>query len=420
MIHIKGVSFKKPGLNKTLLMSDDHRKINKMVKGLEYRVVILLAGINVVWISLLKYKNPYRAIRIASQVFERRKRNKSNHNKIAKAGNRYYLNLNSPGWPSKAFNNQVAHLLNIYAPKPEASLLILLFAITNKCSFQCEHCLDWEHLNKKDSLSTTAISDIINRFHRLGISQVQLSGGEPLNRLKDILQVLDEAPEDIDFWLYTNGYNFNDEKAALLKAHGLKGIIISLDHHEAEKHDQFRGVKGSYERAIQSARIISNSGLMLAFSCCATNDFISRGNLLAYAKICHDSGASFIQLMEPQAVGHYKQKNVGLKEENKRLLEWFVQLLNFDPAYSDYPIVTYPDMIKREYECAGGGHHLLYVDADGYVNSCPFCHKRLFHATDPNLAHKVLSLKEKGCSLVGFDSIVERPVQQSQTLEKVK
>jgi MoaA/NifB/PqqE/SkfB family radical SAM enzyme len=387
---------------------------NKIITGLEFKIVQLLIGLNVIWLSLLRFGSPWKTLKFAAKVINTRKDFKTTHPKIAKSGHKYYMNLYTPGWPSKAFNRGINHSLNLFSQSPATSLFSLVFSITNKCGFQCEHCVEWERLNQRDMLSAFDLAEIIKRFYELGISQVQLSGGEPLNRMDDILFILDTVPKEIDFWIYTNGYNLSARKAAQLKKHGLKGVIISLDHYEAGRHDQFRGIHGSYQRALQSARNTVNNGLLLAFSCCATNNFVSRKSLLSYAKVCRDAGASFIQFLEPEAVGHYRDKKVTLSKENKDMLEDIFYLLNFDVSYKGYPIVSYPAMVKRQNGCPGRGLHYLYIDADGFVQSCPFCKKKLFHTSSPNLEQNIHSLRGSVCSMIEFPSLSKDPAQTAQ------
>lgn len=409
---------KKPGVNKSAIkFSSANNKDNKIVAGWEYRIASLLIGLNVIWLALLRYKNPWKAFHFAAKVINTRDQFKTTHPKIAKKANKYYMNLHTPGWPSKAFNRGIHHSLNLFSQSPDISLFSVVFAITNKCGFQCEHCVEWDNLNRKDSLSAYDLVAIIKRFHHLGISQVHLSGGEPLNRLEDILFILDSVPEGIDFWVFTNGYNLSAEKAARLKEHGMTGVIISLDHHEQERHDQFRGIRGSYQRALQSAQHVVDSGLLLAFSCCATNEFISMNNLDSYARVCRNAGASFIQFLEPEAVGHYQQKNVALNKKNKELLEHFFYLLNFDTSYSGYPIASYPAMIKRQNGCPASGLHFLYIDADGFVHACPFNKKKLFPASSSILEKNIRSLRETGCSMIEFTS---KSKDSAKTLQPIQ
>jgi MoaA/NifB/PqqE/SkfB family radical SAM enzyme len=395
-------------------ISSGNKNKSKIITGLQFEIVTLLIGLNVIWIALWRFRSPWKSLKFAARVINSRKNFKTAHPKIVKSGFKYYMNLQRPGWPSKAFNRGINHSLNHFSQSPAISLFSLVFAITHKCGFQCEHCVEWEQLNQRDTLSAPDLVEIISRFYGLGVSQVYLSGGEPLNRMDDILFILNAAPKEIDFWIYTNGYNLSARKAEQLKKHGLKGVIVSLDDYDPERHDRFRGVSGSYQRALESARNAVNNNLLLAFSCCATNDFVSRKNLLSYAKVCRDAGASFIQFLEPQAVGHYQNKEVGLSKKNKEILEYIFYLLNFEYSYKKYPIVSYPDMIKRQNGCPGRGLHFLYVDAEGYVQSCPFCKRKVFHTSTHNLAHEIRSLRESACSMIEFSPTSGVPVKMHQ------
>jgi MoaA/NifB/PqqE/SkfB family radical SAM enzyme len=389
---------------KLLLSPTTDKNRNKILSGFNYWSISIRIGLDVIRLAFLRYKYPWKALYFGTKVIRfTRKYFKITHPKIVRLEKKYYIHLYSPGWPSNAFNRCINHSFDLLSADSEFSLNTLVFAITNKCGFQCEHCGEWDNLNKKDKLSAPEMVDIIKRFHRMGISQVYLSGGEPLNRFADILYILDAVPEGMDFWIITNGYSLSADKAAQLKKHGLTGVVISLDHHEPEKHDKFRGINGSYGNALRSARHVVEHELLLAFSCCATNDFISLENLGNYAKICHDEGSSFIQFLEPEPVGRYRQKNVSLTKEKKEILEHFFYHINFNSSCSAYPIVSHPALLKRENGCLGSGHHMVYVDSEGYVQACPFCKKKLFAASGPDLKKNIRSLREKGCSLIEFD-----------------
>ena len=378
------------------------RKKGRIVSGWKFRVISFFIGLNVVWLALIKYKNPWRAFKAAFRVIETRENFKTNHPKIVKGpDNKYYMNLYTPGWPSEAFDRSIRHAFNVFSSNLQISLFSIVFAITHKCGFRCEHCVEWNQLNSKDLLSATDLVQIIRRFQQLGVSQIQISGGEPMNRLEDILVILDSIPNGIDFWLYTNGYNLTAQKAERLKNHGLKGVIISLDDYDGERHDRFRGVRGSFSAAIESARNVVNSGLMLAFSCCATNNFVSVRNLITYVKLCRNAGASFIQFLEPEAVGRYQNKQVDLTEINKIRIEQLFRRANFHPSDREYPIISYPAMVKRQNGCPGRGLHYLYVDADGDVHPCPFCRQKMFSAFESDLEAKVRSLRNAGCPMSG-------------------
>lgn len=363
-----------------------------------------LIWINILFVALRVFKNPFVAIKNLNALRQLRNRYRSNKAlpKYARSGKRYFVNYNTPGWPSPAFNRYAAHQLRRFSAAPVPTLHTLVFAITKKCGFQCEHCCEWLNLNKAETLSKEDLLLIIHRFHALGIAQVQLSGGEPLNRLHDIYFLLDNAPKGIDFWLYTTGHSLTQSKARSLKESGLTGITISLDHCEEEKHNAFRGIKDAFEKAIQAARFAREQDMLVCFSLCATREFISEENLLKYAALARQLDVSFIQVLEPKAVGHYAGKDVLLNNEQQLILETFTDTFNYDPAYAAYPTIVYHDYNKRRFGCSGSGADYVYVDTDGHVHTCPFCQQKLFSAFDDALPGLLLQMKTSGCGKLNF------------------
>ena len=108
---------------------------------------------------------------------------------------------------------------------------------------------------------------------------MQLSGGEPLNRFDDIIYILQHINKGTEVWLYTSGYHFTEERAAILKREGLTGITVSLDHWIPELHNNFRGKQNAFEWAEKAVANAKANDLMVCLSVCATKDFITQNNL---------------------------------------------------------------------------------------------------------------------------------------------
>lgn len=373
----------------------------KTVSGVKLMLIKWLIWTNIFIVAIKVFGNPFKGFKETKKLKKVRDQYRSENPavKYAYAASKYFVNYNTPGWPSKAFNKYITHVLNKSQPAGRSSLHTLVFAITKKCGFKCEHCCEWDNLNKPEVLSREELLSIIIRFQQLGVSQIQLSGGEPLNRLHDILFVLDNALPQTDFWLYTTGYQLTKGTATLLKTHGLKGITISLDHCEEELHDQFRGKKGSYIRALQAAQYASQAGLAVCLSLCATKKFISIENLLQYANLARNVGACFIQILEPKPVGHYAGQDVILNTHHHKILERFFETVNYDKTYSSYPIITYHGYYSRRIGCSGSAKDYLYVDTDGDVHNCPFCQKKLFPAMHKSFRNFIAEMKMKGCGM---------------------
>jgi MoaA/NifB/PqqE/SkfB family radical SAM enzyme len=377
------------------------------ITGFKQRIIRRLIWLNILIITIRFYKNPFTAFKKVKELkaLRSRYRNEQPLPKYARVGKRYFVNFNTPGWPSTAFNRYVKHFLHRVGNETADSIYTLVFAITKKCGFQCEHCCEWLNLNKPETLSRENLLHIVERFHRLGISQVQLSGGEPLNRLADILYLLENAPKGIDFWLYTTGYSLTQEKADTLKQYGLTGITISLDHYAEEKHNIFRGVKDAYEKALAANQYAINAGLVTCFSICATKEFISQENLLRYMDLSKQSGVAFIQVLEPRAVGHYAGKDVTISVQQQQLLEQFFETFNYNTAYAHYPAIAYHGYTSRKFGCSGSGADYVYADTDGDIHNCPFCQQKLFSALDDSLPELIRLMKTKGCTAFSSCSI---------------
>ena len=303
------------------------------------------------------------------------------YTKVIKVEQKYYFHLFAPGYPSKIFDEYILGELNRVVPisKKTDDLNYLYLAITKKCPLNCEHCFEWDNLNKKESLELIDLKAIVERFQREGISQFHLSGGEPMARIKDLNELILLANKVSEFYVLTSGFNFTASNAALLKQSGLTGVVISLDHFDAEKHDAFRGFQNSFDQVMQAIENAKNQKLVTALTLCATKEFISWENLIEYAMLAKKQGVVFVQLLEPKAVGHYKEKEVLLSIKDINLLDKFYETMNFDKNYEDFPIVIYPGYHQRKVGCMSGGNRTLYIDSEGYVNACPFCQTKNFN-----------------------------------------
>lgn len=338
----------------------------------------------------------YRSFRIAIKVLKELDRFKkslfgSTSTKIVQVDSKYYYNLYAPGYPSKIFDEHIKGEFNRIVPinKKADLLAFLFFAITKKCPLQCEHCFEWDNLNKKESMELHHLKAIIKKFQADGLAQFHLSGGEPMARMKDLAELIFTADKTSEFYVLTSGFNFTAANARILKQAGLTGVVISLDHFDAEKHNAFRGFTNSFDQVKGAIVNAQQQHLVVALTLCVTRDFISWDNLLRYAEFAKSQKVVFIQLLEPKAVGHYQGKDVLLSESQLNLLERFYETMNFDPVYADYPIIIYHGYHQKRLGCLSGGNRGLYIDSEGFVNACPFCHTRNFNIKD------VLA-KEKG------------------------
>jgi MoaA/NifB/PqqE/SkfB family radical SAM enzyme len=323
--------------------------------------------------------------------------------KMHKVAGKYYFNLYTPGWPSKAYDQLIKTEVLRYA-RPlftEDKLRFIFLAVTRKCPLRCEHCFEWDNLNKKETFTKDELIQIVDLYQQQGVNQIQFSGGEPMARVKDLADIIFFAKNKCECYVVTSGFNLSYENAGLLRNAGCKGIIVSIDHYIPSLHNSFRNNETIFYQAVKGVKASLHAGMVTALSVCVTKEFIDGGHLNAYLQFAKDLGVHFVQVLEPKAIGHYRGKDVLLEEIHIQQLEDFFKTVNHSLQYKDYPTLMYHGYHQRRVGCYAGSRS-LYIDSAGDVHACPFCHTKSYNVrTILDAKSKTIPAKENTCPRYG-------------------
>ncbi len=385
--------------------SRDTKYKHPIVSGLAMRLVHSRLKLSLIRIALTCYRNPLKCIKSLRYMIRLRRRFLGDHKllKMVFVDGKFYMGLYIPGWNGTNYKQFIASQLNDFMPidRNLANRFNTVFlSITKKCALQCEHCFDWDNLNMKEVLTDSELHQIVEKLQNKGVSQIHLSGGEPLIRMNTLVNILNKADKTTDFWVLTSGFKLNGNNAKQLKEAGLTGVIVSLDHFIPENHNTFRHFKDAYYWVEEALKNANNNKLVTALSLCATRAFVSKQNLMAYMELAKKLGVAFVQILEPKAVGHYANKDVELNKEQLLILENFFLEMNFNANYNSFPIITYHGYYQRRQGCFSAGKKGIYIDSDGDINPCPFCHKKAGNILNPNFDENLEILKSEGCSSI--------------------
>lgn len=346
-------------------------------------------------------KNPFSSLKILAIISSKRK-TVHGHQKVRKyikSGNRYFFSDEIPGWPSAAFNGfftteiiRASGLNGIRVP-----LSTVFFAITSRCPLRCKHCYEWNNISQNEYLSLENLKEIIKKIKNFGVYHIQLSGGEPLERIDDLIVLTDYSREGADLWLNTSGFGLTPERAVALKKAGLTGAEISLDHWDEFEHNSFRGNDKSFFWVREAVKNCKEAGILTSLSLCATNTFVSDRNLMKYVELAMKWGVSFIRILEPKEAGRYEGKEISLSLEKIILLEEFFLNSGSPEKVPEYPLISYPGYNQRRIGCLGAGNRYLYIDAKGDIHACPFCQRSAGNAISDQIEDAVSVLKTVGC-----------------------
>ncbi|MCD6371188.1 MAG: radical SAM protein [Candidatus Aenigmarchaeota archaeon] len=146
-------------------------------------------------------------------------------------------------------------------PKPYKVVMIP----TNRCNLRCPYCpnsLDRIRgkFKKSDELLDKEWKEIVKEGLEMGVKEWSIiGGGEPFLRKSVVLNVVRMAKKvpNTDCEIITNGTLIKESDVKKLVRYGLDRILVSIDGPNAKIHDSLRRVKGAFEKATRSIRLIS-------------------------------------------------------------------------------------------------------------------------------------------------------------------
>lgn len=162
----------------------------------------------------------------------------------------------------------------------------LRVSVTDRCNFRCVYCMPEEGVKQKshdDILRFEDIIQFIKQVAPLGITNIRITGGEPLVR-KDIVDFVSQISRIKgikDVSMTTNGSLLSNYAKPLKKA-GLDRVNISLDSLDAKKFKNVtrrgdltkvkQGIKSSLEVGLDPVKI--NCVLVRGFNDDEISDFV--------------------------------------------------------------------------------------------------------------------------------------------------
>jgi len=106
-----------------------------------------------------------------------------------------------------------------------------------------------KELYKDGEMTTEEIKKIVDQLVALKITTISVTGGEPLLR-KDCGEIISYIKKQgCIAALATNGW-FLKERLESGDLKDLEYVMVSIDSVDPARHDKYRGVKGSWERAV--------------------------------------------------------------------------------------------------------------------------------------------------------------------------
>jgi cyclic pyranopterin phosphate synthase len=242
----------------------------------------------------------------------------------------------------------------------------LRVSVTDRCNFRCRYCMPAEGmpwLDRSQLLTFEEIARLVAVFAGLGVTDVRLTGGEPLARREfpRLVAMLRRIDGIGDLSMTTNGYLLERDASALVDA-GIDRVNVSVDSlardrfHEITRRDALPQVLRGLEAIAAHERVRP-----IKVNAVAMRDFTER-EVLGFCELARstDYQVRFIEFMPLDGDRAWTPDQVLTGEELRVLI---------DAVHPLEPLPREPHATARVYRFADGAGEI------GFINpvSEPFC-----------------------------------------------
>ena len=204
------------------------------------------------------------------------------------------------------------------------ALRLVFWELTSRCNLKCCHCRAEATDNfAAGELTTEQIISVARDIRKAGDPIMILTGGEPLVR-KDFFDI---AKACVGMFsrvaLATNGTLVDDEMARRIVEVGIKRVSVSIDGAKAETHDNFRGVKGSFEATLRGYDALARAGASLQVNATVAKHNIDEVEELLNFVLARKADAFHIFALVPVGCGAQISDEARLStKEMEAFLRW--------------------------------------------------------------------------------------------------
>ena len=230
----------------------------------------------------------------------------------------------------------------------------------------------------EDELSTEECLGLIDEMKALGTEMLILTGGEPLLR-RDIYDIAKYASGH-GIWVVmgTNGVLVKDKVVKKMLECGVRGVGISIDSLDPDKHNSFRGGPNSWEYSVRALEICKEQGLdVLVQSTVTENNYDEIPRLIDFAQ---EKGAWSFNLYFLVRTGRGHEMNDLSPEKTEAMLADLVEVQDrYRPMLVRSKCAPHFKRIAYEKGVGGlesggcmAGTQYGRITPDGDVTPCPY------------------------------------------------
>ena len=190
---------------------------------------------------------------------------------------------------------------------------IILMDPTSACNLHCTGCWAAEYGNKLN-LSFDDMDSIVTQGKELGVYFYMMTGGEPMVRKKDIIELC-RKHNDCVFFAYTNGTLVDEALCKQMQEVGNLFLALSVEG-EPDVNDMRRG-EGVYNKVMHAMDLLKEHGLVFGTSICYTSANYKSVTSDEFIKMLVDKGCRYALYFHYMPVGNAASVDLLLNPEQR-------------------------------------------------------------------------------------------------------
>ena len=233
----------------------------------------------------------------------------------------------------------------IYKGARHNSPFSMAIDVTSRCNFRCMHCFNESGMGNETELSDADFLNVIEQIKEMAPISVCLCGGEPLLRFDLVIKTLSILKDSVGMVnMVSNGWYATRDKLKVLKDAGIHSYQVSLDGVNALQHDNFRGVSGAFDHAINAIKTAVDLGIQTTVA--VTPNKLNYKSIDKIIELCYGLGVRFFRSMPLIPMGRgYKNQNVILSSDE--YIEYQINLKKARNKYQNLMTVEWGDPLDH-------------------------------------------------------------------------
>ena len=247
---------------------------------------------------------------------------------------------------------------------------LILMDPTSACNLHCTGCWAAEYGNKLN-LSYEELSNVVKQGKEIGVYFYMFTGGEPLVRKKDIIQLCEEHHE-CQFLAFTNGTLVDEAFCQEMKRVGNLALAISLEG-SPEVNDLRRGT-GVYGKVMHAMELLKKNGLIFGTSICYTSKNYESVTSKEFVKLMVDKGCRYAMYFHYMPVGNEASLELLPTPEQRMYIKDRIREIR--KLENGEGLFTMDFQNDGEFVggCIAGGRNYFHIIANGDAEPCVFIH----------------------------------------------